>query len=268
MKPMNFRDRWVLVTGASAGLGRTMAGMLARDHGANILAVARRKDRLDALAAELAPTGVKVEVVAADLSKAEDVERVIQRAQEGRQLYGAVLNAGVTYYGKHETLPWAEFEAMLNINVRGTVRLCTALLPTLEGHPDGGGVLLVSSMAGITPLPYQSAYSGTKAFLVAFGTSLAHELEGRRVSVSTYAPGGIRTEMSDVFKDGPLSGWLMDVDQAAREGLEAFRRRKHLHVPGFTYRVGAALIGVLPRQLVGRTLAATYKRALAKTGHV
>ena len=157
MKPMNFRGRWALVTGASSGLGRAIALQLARDQGANILAVARRKDRLDALAEELKPSGVQVETLVADLSRGDDVERVLEKAQDGRELYAAVLNAGVTHFGRHEELSWPDFESMLNTNVRASVRLCSALLPKLEEHPDGGGVLLVSSMAGIAPVPYQSA---------------------------------------------------------------------------------------------------------------
>ena len=75
--------------------------------------------------------------------------------------------------------------------------------------------MIVSSMAGMTTVPYQTAYSGTKAFLVSFGTGLFHELRGRPVSMTTFVPGGIQTEMTSGKRFGPLRGWLMPVDQCA-----------------------------------------------------
>ncbi|MCC6667447.1 MAG: SDR family NAD(P)-dependent oxidoreductase [Polyangiaceae bacterium] len=91
MKPMDFRGRWVLVTGASSGLGQEMARQLARDHGANIVGVARRGDRLQARKQELRPTGVKVLTMTADLQKTEDVAR---RARARRQRERAARTAG------------------------------------------------------------------------------------------------------------------------------------------------------------------------------
>jgi short-subunit dehydrogenase len=89
MNPLELRGRWVLVTGASSGLGREMAKILAGTYGANLLLVARREDRLRELQSELQARGVKVDVCVADLSKLEDVDRVIEVATTGRELYGA-----------------------------------------------------------------------------------------------------------------------------------------------------------------------------------
>jgi len=85
------------------------------------------------------------------------------------------------------------------------------------------------------------------------------------VSLTTYAPGGVATEMTAGKRFKPLRGWLMDVEQVARDGIDAFRRRRDLFIPGLTYRVGTALLGVLPRRLVVGSIAAAYRRALVKT---
>jgi uncharacterized protein len=266
MKPMQFRDRWVLVTGASAGLGRAMATVLAREHGANIIAVARRKDRLDDLKKELeSSAGVKVDTVTADLADLADVDRVVDLATRDRPLYGAILNAGVTHFGHFDELAWKDFEAMLNTNVRGAVRMTTELIPHLEKQADGGGLMLVSSLSGILPIPYQTAYSATKAFLVHFGSGMWHELRGRNVSITTYAPPGIVTDMTAGKRFEPLRGWLIDLDMAAREGVEALRRRKYLHIPGLRDRWGSALLRMLPHGFVTGRLAAVYRGALAKS---
>src|SRR5512146_107114 len=145
MNPMELRGRWVLVTGASSGLGREMAKILAVTYGANLLIAARREDRLLELKAELEKSaGVKVEVCVADLAKLEDVDRLIDVATRGRQLYGAILNAGVTHFGPYAELSWDSFRTMLDTNVTATVRMATAFVPALEAQ--GGGLMIVSSM--------------------------------------------------------------------------------------------------------------------------
>src|SRR5687767_10563497 len=100
MKPLDLKHRWVLVTGASSGLGREMARVLARDHKANVVIAARRKERLAELAEELQTKhGVSVRIVVADLSKPDEADRVFAEATTDCALYGAILNAGVTHFG-------------------------------------------------------------------------------------------------------------------------------------------------------------------------
>src|SRR5215510_5333447 len=264
MKSMDFRGKWVLVTGASSGLGKAMAEVLAREHGANIVPVARRKERLDELKRDLESSAkVEVDPVAADLSKVDGVDRALEHAKSGRQIYAAVLNAGVTHFGNYHELGWNDFEAMLSTNVTSIVRMTTSLVPYLDQHSPGGGIMLVSSMAGITPLPYQAAYSGTKAFVIHFGCAMSHELHDKNVSITIYAPGGIDTEMTAGERFHALRRWLMPVDAAAREGIDAFRRRKYLHVPGATNKLGTVLWRVLPQRLMTSQVAASYRRALA-----
>ena len=263
MNPMELRGRWVLVTGASSGLGREMAKILAVTYGAHLLISARREDRLLELKAELEKSaGVKVDVCVADLSKLDDVDRLIETASKGRALYGAVLNAGITHFGPYAELSWESFRTMLDTNVIATVRLSTALIPALEAQ--GGGLMIVSSMAGIHPVPFQTHYSGTKAFLVHYGVGLWHELVGRNVSVTVYAPSGVVSEMTAGENFGPLRRWLMPVEQAAREGVEAFRDRKYLHISGFVNRVGSVFARILPQRLATGLVAAQYRSALQK----
>lgn len=263
MKAMEFRDRWVLVTGASSGLGRQMAKLLATEYGAKVVAVARRADRLAELSDEVAAAGGgTIEPITADLSKLSEVDRVVQQATKGRSIYGAILNAGVTHFGDYHELTWEAFESMLATNVTSVVRMVTDLVPYIEKGGEGGGLLIVSSMAGLTPVPYQTAYSATKAFLVNFGCGLYHELRGRNVSVTTFVPGGIKTEMTATSNFEKLSGYLMPVDVCAREAIEGFRKRRYLHTPGVMNRVGVTLMRFLPQELLTGRVAATYRGSL------
>src|ERR1700709_1172808 len=99
MSKLQFKNKWVLVTGASSGLGEEMARQLAYEHGANLILLARRREKLEQLKTELEKNAkVSVKIIVTDLSKLEDVDKAIDELLKDGQLYGAVLNAGVTYF--------------------------------------------------------------------------------------------------------------------------------------------------------------------------
>jgi uncharacterized protein len=259
---MDLKNKWVWVTGASSGLGLEIAKRLATRHGAHLILTARRAERLEVLAAELRQAGVQVRPLAADMSLSQDVERVLAHVKEV-PLAAAVLNAGVTHLGPHHELDWPAFEAMLHTNVISTTRLTSELVRHAQEHGLPLRLMLVTSMAGLMPVPFQAAYSGTKAFLTAFGTALAHELEGTKVSVTVFAPGGIATEMTSGNRFETLRGWLAPVEVVADAAVAALSSRVPLYVQGFTNRLGLFAFRFLPRRLVMGQLGNTYRKALA-----
>jgi uncharacterized protein len=267
MKPMQFDSKWVLITGASSGLGKQMAHVFARDHKANLVLAARRADRLKELADTLsAEHKVQVKIVPADLTREDEAVKVFDAATREVPLYAAVLNAGVTHFGHHDELSWEAFRQMLHLNVVSTSRLSTLLLPYLEQRREHGGLMLVSSMAGLSPVPYQAAYAGTKAFIANLGASLHHEMWPRGVSVTTFAPGGIQTEMTEGERFNELRGWLMPVDKCAVSGIASFKNRDYIAVPGFVYRVGSYLQKLVPQKFFMEQVAARYRKSLAANG--
>ncbi|PAW94263.1 hypothetical protein CKK33_12510 [Mucilaginibacter sp. MD40] len=266
MDNLRLNNKWILVTGASSGLGQEMARQLATLHKANLIIAARRADKLEQLKTELEKnTGVQVKVVVADLSTIEGADHVIEESLGNGDLYGAILNAGVTYFGRHSQLQWDKFESILKTNVVGVVRMTNALANHFDKSKQEGGLMLVSSMAGFFPVPYQTAYSATKAFINAFGNALHNELTNPNFSITVFAPGGIATEMTHGAEFGELQGWLMPVQQAAKEAIHAFTTRKFNYVPGLMNRLGKMFMKFLPAKFIGGRMSKVYLKSLLKS---
>jgi len=262
MQNMKLEGRWIVVTGASAGLGREMSIVLARDWGANVIPVARRADRLEALATEIREKhGRECLPIGADLASAHGPERVFEGATDGRDVYGAILNAGVTFSGHAIEQDHDDFERMLATNVSSQVSLSKRFGRYFADRGDGGGIMLVSSLTSMAPFPYQAAYAGTKAFLTTYGRSLAHELRARNVSLTVFMPGGIATDMLDVsgmgkWKKGDVG--VMDVEVCAREAVRGFVKRKGFHVPGFVNQLSAIALKLAPHAIAVKVIAKIY----------
>jgi len=265
MASLQFENKWVLITGASSGLGYEMALQLALIHKAHLILVARRADKLEELKQTItSQSSSQIKTITADLSNLNDIDRVINESLEGNNLYGAILNAGITYFGKHLELDWKQFEMMLQTNVTGMVRMTNQLTQYFEKTQAAGGIMIVSSMAAVLPTPYQAAYSGTKGFMLNFITALSHEVTNKHLSYTVYLPGGMQTEMTNNDKFSPLKSWLMPVKQAAAEGIMAFKKRKPTYVPGATNKMGAFFSGIIPKRMIIKGMAKTYGNALKK----
>jgi uncharacterized protein len=262
-RSLSLAGRYVVITGASSGLGREMARVIARDYRGHVVAVARRADRLTELARELKERwGATAVPLVADLTRAADVERCFAEATTGRSIHGVVLNAGVTFYGQALSQSAASLETLLATNTAAPVRLAQLFGRYLVAQGEAGGMLLVSSMAGLVPMPYQAVYGGTKALVTSFGLALRQELRASGVSVSVFAPGGIATEMLDLSglsaKFAPDGPGMMTAEACAGAAMRALVARRALVVPGAMNRVTAWLMSSLPRSWVVPIVARLY----------
>ncbi|MDZ4198379.1 MAG: SDR family oxidoreductase [Kiritimatiellia bacterium] len=200
-------NRSALITGASRGLGRAIAEAYMKE-GADLLLCARKKDRLDATAAELRSlTGAKrrIETFAADLGQAEDVDRLADYAFRCfPSLDILVSNAGI--YGPKgplESVDWNDFVKTLTVNVLGSARLYRAVLPAFKSR--GSGKIIQLSGGGATnPLPFLSAYALSKAAIVRLVETVAEETRGSGIDVNAIAPGALNTGMlEEILAAGP-----------------------------------------------------------------
>jgi short-subunit dehydrogenase len=265
MAHLNLYNNWVLVTGASSGLGAEMAMQLARDYGANLVLMARREDKLTSLKSQLEKDfGVQCKVITADLSKRANYADVFNSLSE-LDIHAAVLNAGITYFDEDMGYDWQDFQNMLDTNVSSVVYFTRAFCKYFDATNKEGSVLVVGSVAGLVPVPYQASYSSTKAFLVNYCQAIQQELSRKPYSVSLFAPGGIDTDMNRdsglaiTFSDGMF---LQSVESCAEDAIETMIRRKNLFVPRLSNRLQVLLVKLLPRSITNRFTAATYRKAL------
>ena len=233
--PSPFAGQGALVTGASAGIGVAIARRLAGD-GVRLVLSARRRDRLEAVAAECQSAGSpEVHVIEEDLGLAEAPERLAKLATERLGAVDLLVNnAGFGVAGLSERAPPDRVAAMIDVNVRAPVALARALLPGMLDRRHGW-ILNVASMAGILPAPFQAGYAGTKAFLLNWSESLREEVRERGVIVTALCPGVTDTEFFEAAGYRGSNKFLkhkMSADAVAIAGLSALRREKPRVVPG------------------------------------
>lgn len=192
--------RWAVITGASAGLGADFARQLGAQ-GWNLVLVARRLDRLQALADEIrnAHRETEIEVIALDLLQPDAAVTLLERATtRNRKVAALINNAGFGFYGPFEELAWERQAEMLTLNMVRLTELCWQFVRHMKSHGESAHVLNVGSMAAFQPTPYFAAYGATKAYVRNFSEALAYELRDTAIRVSCLSPGATRTEFSDV----------------------------------------------------------------------
>jgi short-subunit dehydrogenase len=186
-----------LVTGASSGIGAIYADRLAR-RGYDLIIVARRHDRLDALAQRLGDeTGRTIEVVAADLSDNADLQRVESILRENTSIRTLVNNAGLGAAGPLLASNVNKMEEMIALNVTALTRLTYAAAPAFIER-GGGTIINIASIVGIAPEVLNGVYGGSKAFVLAFSQSLHKELTQHNVRIQAVLPGATATEFWDL----------------------------------------------------------------------
>ncbi|BDP42475.1 oxidoreductase [Deinococcus aetherius] len=199
--PLPLNGTVALVTGASSGIGEATALHLARQ-GAVVALVARRADRLEALAEEVQGSGGRALVLEADVTdRAAATEAVERTVRELGRLDTVVNNAGVMLLGPAEEAPLEEWERMVSLNVQGFLYVAHAALPHLLRAADGeprrvADLVNVSSVAGRVARAGSAVYNLTKFGVTAFSEALRQEVAGRHLRVSAVEPGAVETELA------------------------------------------------------------------------
>lgn len=253
-----------IITGASEGLGRELAACYA-EAGFDLMLVARRQDLLLALASELTQqSNVRCEVVAADLSRSEECERVLRAAEpESSRIYALVNNAGLGTHGWFHELPMQRQRPVIDVNVTALTHLTRGVLPWLLAN-GRGHVMNMASVASFQPGPLMATYYASKAYVLSFSEALHNESRGTGVTVTAVCPGPTRTgfaRAAGISPNAPAGGApamaSAHVAQLAFRGTMSGRR---VVVTGFRNKVATFVGRFFPRAFTANLVRAIQMR--------
>jgi hypothetical protein len=249
---MTTRPPLALVTGASAGIGEALARRIAGD-GYDLVLVARRKDRLEALAADLPVTA---HPVALDLGERDAGKTLADEiAALGRGVDVLVNNAGFGHTGAFAQSDAARQTGMVDLNVRALVDLSHRVLPGMIERGTGG-ILNVASTAAFQPGPMMAVYYASKSFVLSFSEALSEEVRGSGVTICALCPGPTRSEFGAVsgLDRVPLFARASKASAAdvADAGWTGFRDGRRVVIPGVQNKLSAVGAPLLPRPLLLR----------------
>ena len=234
-----------LVTGASSGIGEQFAHALARN-GSDLVLVARRRERLEQLAARL-PT--QTHVITCDL--ASEAEGLAAQVKElGVDVDLLVCNAGFGNYGPFLDQDPQSDANLVRVNCEAVVTLAHTFLPAMVER-NRGGLIVVASTAGMQPIPYESVYAASKAFALSFTEALHTELRDTGVRVLAVNPGPVPTEWQAVAGHGEGEGGFplgeIDAAQVVEESLAAYEDGRRSVIPGRMMRIVMRSTKLTPR---------------------
>ena len=239
-----------LITGASAGLGVEFARQCVA-RGQEVVLVARRRDRLNKLAAEVG----NAHVISADMSEPDAAAKLMAELAS-RGLWAKVLinNAGFGLRGRFDALPLDRQLEMIDLNIRALTNLSFVAIEEMAKR-GGGSILNVASTAAFQPGPKMAVYFATKAFVLSFTEALHEEWKDRGIKVSALCPGPTRTEFGEVAGIATLGSFdrlSMEAAPVVRAGLDGLERNQAVVIPGATNKIGAWGTRFAPRSVVRR----------------
>jgi uncharacterized protein len=241
----------VLITGASGGIGYELAKLFARDH-YDLVLVARSRDKLAQVAAELQPAAVSVKTIALDLGQPFAAKSLFDQLR-GMTVDILINNAGFGCYGDFAEMPEEEIMGQINLNVTALTELSRFFLPAMIAR-HSGRIMNVASTAGFQPGPLMAVYYATKAYVISFSEAIANEVEHSGVTVTCFCPGAThtgfakraRTENARLFKQFGA----MSAKTVAQRGYRAVMEGHTLAISGVHNWLVAQSTRLAPRKMV------------------
>ena len=254
---------FALITGASGGIGLSMARELAQRK-IDLLLVARSEDKLAAAKKELeAKYKIRVEFLSCDLSKPGSVSTITDWvAKHSYSVNMLVNNAGYAVWGAVENAPWVQLSNMMQLNMITLAELCHAILPELKKHQQSY-ILNVASTAAYQAVPTLATYAASKSFVILFTRGLRKELKGSPVSVTCLSPGATSTSFIDRAGMGVLKEraekFSMTADEVAKIAIKGMFNKRAEVITGFVNWLSVQFTYLLPKNLIENIAAGLYK---------
>lgn len=229
---IQYENKWALITGASAGIGEVFARELAKRK-SNLILVARREDRLNALANQLREQyQIQVDVIALDLSQPEAPHKLFSLVEQSHRAVRILINnAGFGVYGLLHETDVKKNENQILLNVFALTTITQLFLPAMVKDNDGA-IINVASTAAFQPLPYMSVYGASKAFVLSFTEALWAEYQQTNLHILALCPGPVETEFFDVMGKNGIDGPRNKPEEIVETALRALEQRKIYVIPG------------------------------------
>ncbi len=257
-----FKEKHVLITGASSGIGYEFVNLFAKD-GANLVITSRNERKLINIKNMIEKEyNVKVFTISKDLVRTESPEEIYEQLKkENISIDILVNNAGFGYYGDFSDTDLGRQIDMIQLNVLSLVKLTGLLLPSMieKGY---GKILNVASMAGFQGIPHHNIYSATKAFVLIFSESIAREFEDKGITVTCLCPGPTDTnffETAGMKSMGFKKFGLMSARKVAKVGFNALKKNKTIAIPGWKNKFVVFLERFIPRIVITKLAGKLHK---------
>jgi uncharacterized protein len=263
----NSSKGWAIVTGASSGIGLVFARELSRRRH-KVLAVARRRDRLEALAREATERGGHIVPFAADLGTAEGLASVVSRIGSLDTIDLLVNNAGIATSGDFQQSSLERELAAIRLNVDAVVTLTHAVLGGMLRQRTGA-IINLASVVAFQPFPHFALYAAGKAFVLSFSEAVAEEVKCSGVRILALCPGAARTEMKVFSHNEGLLGKLpsLSADEIVKTGLKAVESGRVVKIVGLLNRMLVFQNRFLPRAAIRSIMGKVVKAPSARGNH-
>lgn len=255
-------NNYVLITGASTGIGFELAKIFKRD-GYNLILVARDKEKLKDATDKLNDKKNKIIMLDIDLSNDEQINKLINYINSNKiNINILVNNAGIGSFGNFTEVDWKIEEKLIDINIKALTRLTKYFLPKMIENKSGG-ILNVASTAAFASGPRMATYYASKAYVLNLTEAIHEEVRECGVKISCLCPGPVRTNFQSkagINKSEKAKKYLMNADIVAKVGYDQFKKGKVIIIPGFKNKILVKVNKLLPRSISRKVILKTNKK--------
>ena len=257
-----FKNKTILITGASSGIGKAFAIEL-NELGAKLILTARSKDKLENLAEKMN----NAIVISGDLSKRDFPNELYNEIKNKNIKVDIVINnAGFGFSGLFLNSSMENYSGMIDLNIYSLVNLTHLFLGDMVENKNGG-IINVSSLASFQPMPYFSVYAATKAFVTSFTIGLYEEYRKQNIRVLGVCPGYTKTNFNkraDMPDNHHATGYIMSAEAVVKQSLKAYVDNKYILINGFTNKIARGIMRILPQRISLKLTKMILKKGIDK----
>ena len=257
-----FDKEYVLITGASSGIGYELAKLYASD-GCNLILIARNIDRLKMVKSELNKYNVEIKVLSLDISMDYDIEKLFNYVEINNLKINILINnAGIGTFGDFTDIDWKKEEKLIDINIKSLTRSTKYFLPKIVEYKNGG-ILNVASTAAFCSGPRMAAYYASKAYVLNLTEAIYEEYKNSRIKIACLCPGPVKTNFqgkAGIKKSEAAKKYLMDAEEVARICYKDFNKGKLIIIPGIKNKLLVIGNKFLPRSISRKIVLNTNRK--------